>query len=87
DHSNADYDAEIIDRLGDLHERFEPVLARMIGALPRMNVYQEKLTTALEKAEDGDAQWVSAAEIESYHTVWFEMHEDLLRVLGREREE
>jgi hypothetical protein len=23
----------------------------------------------------------------SYHTVWFELHEDLLRILGRERVE
>ena len=25
--------------------------------------------------------------LDSYHTVWFELHEDILRVLGREREE
>jgi len=25
--------------------------------------------------------------VDSYHTVWFELHEDLLRILGREREE
>lgn len=87
DHSNKDYDADIIDRLGDLHERFEPILGRMITSLVRMKVYEQKLGSALEKAEDGDVEWVSAADIESYHTVWFEMHEDLLRILGRVREE
>ena len=87
DHSNKDYDADVIDRLGDLHERFEPILGRMITSLARMKVYEQKLGSALEKAEDGDIEWVSAADIESYHTVWFEMHEDLLRVLGRVREE
>ena len=44
-------------------------------------------TMRLEKAEDGKVEWVSDARIESYHTVWFELHEDLLRLLGRQREE
>jgi hypothetical protein len=42
---------------------------------------------ALEKAEDGATEWVSDAKIESYHTLWFELHEDLLRLMRREREE
>jgi len=45
------------------------------------------LTAALERAEDGAIEWVSDVRIASYHTVWFEMHEDLLRALGRERVE
>ena len=87
DHSNADYDDKIIGRLGDLHERFEPVLAIMVAREPRLKWYADKLTESLEKAEDGEIEWVSDATIESYHTVWFEMHEDLLRMLGRERSE
>lgn len=87
DHSNKDYDDKIIDRLGALHERFEPVLRRLSAELPRLDVYKGLLLNALEKAEDGEIEWVSDAKIASYHTVWFEMHEDLLRVLGRERDE
>ena len=87
DHSDKDYDADIIDKLGELHERFEPILERMVSTLQRMKVYVQKLGDALEKAEDGEIDCVSAADIESYHTVWFEMHEDLLRILGRVREE
>lgn len=87
DHSDADYDSKVIGQLGDLHERFEPILNAIIAADRRYQVYADKLTEALEKAEDGDIDWVSDARIESYHTVWFEMHEDLLRVLGRVRDE
>ena len=87
DHSNKDHDEKIIDRLGALHERSEPILKRMAAGLPRLGIYSELLTAALEKAEDGAAEWVSDARIASYHTVWFEMHEDLLRALGRERVE
>jgi hypothetical protein len=87
DHSDKEYDRKIIDRLGDLYERAEAVLDQLAGALPRMRIYREKLLVALEKAEDGAIAWVSDARIESYHTLWFELHEDLLRLMGREREE
>jgi len=87
DHSDKDYDARIIDRLGDLHERAEGVLDQLASALPRMAIYRAKLESALDKAEKGALAWVSDARIESYHTVWFELHEDLLRLMRRERSE
>ena len=87
DHADADYDNKIIDRLGALHESAERILAAMASVLPRMAIYREKLLTALERAEDGAIEWVSDAKIESYHTLWFELHEDLLCMLGKEREE
>jgi hypothetical protein len=87
DHADRAHDRRIIDRLGDLHERAEGVLSALAAGLPRLAIYRAKLTAALEKAEDGAIEWVSDARIESYHTVWFELHEDLLRILGRERTE
>jgi hypothetical protein len=86
-HGDKEYDARIIDRLGQLHERAEGLLERLAGVLPRFLIYRDKLLAALEKAEDGEIAWVSDARIESYHTLWFELHEDLLRLMGREREE
>ena len=87
DHTNKDYDDRLIDRLGALHERAEAILRQLAAGLPRLAIYAEKLESALEKAEDGAIEWVSGARIESYHTVWFELHEDLLRILGRTRQE
>ena len=87
DHSDPHYDARIIDRLGELHERAAPVLARFAQPVPRLQRYLERLETALDKVENGETQFVSGAKIDSYHTVWFELHEDLLRILARERDE
>ncbi len=87
DHSNKDHDMEVIDRLGDLHEKADRILARLEAELPRIAYYRDGLLSALERAEDGDIEWVSDAKIPSYHTLWFELHEDLLRLLGRIREE
>jgi hypothetical protein len=87
DHSDRAHDAAVIDRLGALHERAEPMLAALAGGLPRLKIYGDKLLAALEAAEDGDHEWVSDIRRDSYHTVWFELHEDLLRIMGCEREE
>lgn len=87
DHSDAAYDRRIIDRLGGLHERFEPILLALIAGESRLGLYQQKLDAALEKAEAGATAAVSDARSDSYHTVWFELHEDLLRLGGRQREE
>ncbi len=86
-HADHAYDDRLIARLGDLHERAEPLLAPMIASVPRLSTYKIKLTHALERAEDREIAWVSDAKLESYHTVWFELHEDLLRLLGKQREE
>jgi hypothetical protein len=87
DHSDKDYDDEIVDRLGKQHERAEKVLARFAELDPRLDVYRQRLDDAYDKVLAGDHDWVSGVKIDSYHTVWFELHEDLLRMLGREREE
>jgi hypothetical protein len=87
DHSDAAYDDSVIDRVGRIHDTVDGILKRLGKQLPRLNRYNEKLLEALEKAEDGDIQWISDAKSESYHTLWFELHEDLLRLVGREREE
>lgn len=87
DHSDADYDAGIVDRLGDQHERAEKVLDRFAVLDERLGIYKTRLDEAYDKVLAGEHDWVSGARIDSYHTVWFELHEDLLRMLGREREE
>ena len=87
DHSDKAHDAAVIDRLGGLHEQAEPILAKLAAGLPRLKYYGDRLLAALEKAEDGDREWVSDIRRDSYHTVWFELHEELLRIMGCEREE
>jgi hypothetical protein len=87
DHSDSDYDSKLIDRIAALHERAEPMLAAMAKSLPRLARYAERLGEALDKVDDGQIDYVSGAKISSYHTVWFELHEDLLRLLDRKRDE
>jgi hypothetical protein len=76
-----------VDRLGELHERAEPILRQLTADLPRLDVYRQRLEAAYDRALGGETDYVSGVRVDSYHTVWFELHEDLLRMLGRQREE
>lgn len=87
DHSDPAYDNAILDELGDLHERVEPILAAFAAAVPRLKVYADRLAAAYDRALAGDHDYVSGVRVDSYHMVWHELHEDLLRILGRTRQE
>ena len=87
DHSDADYDRDVIDRLGALHERGLKPLERFQALDERLGEYIRRLESAYDRVLAGEHEYVSGARVDSYHTVWFELHEDLLRMLGREREE
>lgn len=86
DHSDPDYDRDIVDRLGALHERGLKPLDRFRALDERLGEYPRRLERAYDKVLAGEHEFVSGARVDSYHTVWFELHEDLLRMLGRERE-
>ena len=50
-----------------------------------MGGYGSRLSSALAKVQGGDGDWFTKPTIDSYHTVWFELHENLLATLGIER--
>ena len=87
DHSDKEYDRGIIDRLGNLHEKAERVVGRCAESEARLSRYLARLESAYDKVLAGDLDYVSGVRIDSYHPVWFELHEDLLRMLGRTRQE
>ena len=85
-HDDADYDAAVLARLDDVHRRVTPIVAAAAAQLPRLNRYSAKLQTALDRLRAGDTSWLARPLIDSYHTVWFELHEELILAAGRTRE-
>jgi DNA-binding transcriptional MocR family regulator len=85
DHTDAAYDAAVVDRLQDLHRRALPVVAALAALLPRFGGYPARLQHAADRVGAGDRDWFTRPMIDSYHTVWFELHEDLLATLGLQR--
>ncbi len=81
DHSDPAYDARVLDRLTDLDKRADVVCAELAAAVPRFGRYRVRLTDALVRARSGAHEYV-ADDMASYHSVWFQLHEDLLNTLG-----
>jgi hypothetical protein len=85
DHTDPAYDEKIIGRLREVNTTVQPVCTELAAALDRFAGYGPRLARALERVEAGDRDWFAKPMIDSYHTIWFELHEDLLVTLGIER--
>jgi hypothetical protein len=85
DHADAGYDAAVVQRLVGIHDQVRPVTVDLRDALERFGSYGGRLRAALEKVCGGEHEWFTKPVIDSYHTIWFELHEDLLCTLGIER--
>jgi HPt (histidine-containing phosphotransfer) domain-containing protein len=85
-HQDAEYDAAVLARIDHVHQRVLPIIAAAAAQLPRLSAYSAKLQKALDKVKSGDTAWLTRPLIDSYHTVWFELHEELISAAGVTRE-
>lgn len=86
-HDDAEYDAAVLARLDEVHARTMPIIEAAAEQVPRLNAYAAKLAAALGKVKAGETAWLTRPLIDSYHTVWFELHEELIVAVGLTREE
>ena len=86
DHTDPDYDAKVLSRLIRIDTSVQRVCSDLAGRLMRFDIYATRLTAALERALGGHTAYVTDS-LDSYHTVWFQLHEDLLATLGISRED
>ena len=85
DHSDGEYDHAVLDRLAALHQRVLPLLDQIGDVAPRLRHYKRRLQRAVDAVVAGDHTYVSRPILDSYHTVWFELHEDLIGLAGLTR--
>jgi pyruvate, orthophosphate dikinase len=85
DHTDPAYDAQVLGTLAELHADTVAWMAPLAGAFPRFGRYRARLEHALAAACDGDQRYVTSPRVDSYHSVWFELHEDLIRLANRQR--
>jgi DNA-binding MarR family transcriptional regulator len=85
DHTDTAYDQRIVDRLVELDAGFAPLLGQIVSVAPRLEPYPARFAGALQKVQAGDHTWIARPMIDSYHTVWFELHEDLIGLAGLNR--
>jgi pyruvate,orthophosphate dikinase len=85
DHSDAAYDAETLNRLAILHDTTTSWLAPTTATARRLARYDTRLARALERARAGEPLYIASPRVDSYHSIWFELHEHLIRLAGRRR--
>ena len=85
DHSDPAHDKAVIGRLREVDDAVQPVCELLADQLTRFSGYGPRLGRAVANVENGDVDWFTKPLIDSYHTVWFELHEDLLVTLAIER--
>lgn len=86
-HTDAAHDAQVLARLEPLHEGVTSIGESLAQILGRFGSYVPRFNHAWTRLGANDVDWLTRPLIDSYHTVWFELHEDLLATLGRTRSE
>lgn len=87
DHTDAMYDAGVRDRLDDIDDETAPILHRLAAILPGFGEYVPRLQAALDRLDAGDTAWLASPLLDSYHTVWMHLHQELLLTLGMTRKQ
>jgi len=87
DHQDPVYDWSVIDRLVAHDSATGPVLRSLGRQVSRFAQYRERLRGARRHVEADEHDWLLSPRIDSYHTVWMQLHEDLLLGLGLRRAE
>ena len=85
DHGDAEYDQQVLSEMFKDHGSLKLLVATHLASCPLLKDYARRLEKAYASVTAGDYQFVTGALIDSYHTVWFEFHEALIRLSGRDR--
>ena len=76
------YDNEILAELDRLDDAVQPICSDLAAVLERFAYYNGRFAVARLRVHDGEHDWFTKPMIDSYHAVWFELHENLLATLN-----
>ena len=77
---------DLVDKLKTIDGKAGPFLRRLSEACERFSAYRPRLKNALHQIEEeGDRKYFCGLLVDSYHTAWWQLHEDLLIGIGVDR--
>ena len=85
DHEDAEYDQQVLTEMFKDHDSLKHLFTNHLASCPLLLDYARRLEIAYAHVCAGHQQFIAGALIDSYHTVWFEFHEALIRLSGRDR--
>jgi hypothetical protein len=77
DHTNAEYDAAVLENLAHLHNAAEPTVAALGRADDRLAPLGPRLEAALLEVQDGGTDMFTGVEPGTYQDVWMQLHDEL----------
>jgi hypothetical protein len=87
DHSDEAYDKSVLEGLDlRIHHEISDLIDTIAMSVSRVGGYKERLDRALSKIRSGNTRYLTAPDRDSYHTVWFELHQDLIGLAGTTRQ-
>jgi pyruvate, orthophosphate dikinase len=84
--ADADWEG-LVGAVARIQEGLAPLLEAICGQAQRLRSYNGRFVAALEAMRSGDRTMLASPLKDSYHTVWFEYHEELITLCGRDRAE
>ncbi len=87
DHTDEAHDAGVLVEFRSLSRDASAWLESLVAGLPRLDLYVARLTRAASQVENGDTMYLASPRVDSFHSIWFELHEDLILLAGRTRED
>jgi len=85
EHTDEEWDQRVLTTLSSLSDELRPVCQELGGRFVRFRGYYARFAAALARVEQGEHSWVARPRVDSCHTVWMELHEDLVATLGIRR--
>ncbi len=82
DHTDWRWDERVLRALGTLGRELTQLTDALAGCLQRFDGYGARYAAALAQVDRGQRRYVDSPEVDSCHTVWIQLHEDLLSTLG-----
>jgi hypothetical protein len=85
EHTDKKWDQRVLTTLSSLSDELGPLCQELAWRFVRFRGYDDRFVTALARVERGEHSWVARPRVDSCHTVWMELHEDLIATLGIQR--
>jgi pyruvate,orthophosphate dikinase len=75
----------VVVSLTEIDAALHPLIEETAAQLPRLAAYAPRFRAALTALRAGDPSMLASPLKDSYHTVWFEFHEELIHATARDR--
>ena len=71
--------------MSEVHPAVQELVARAVELVPRLAPYRARFDTAMDHVQHGEEKYLVSVLLDSYHTIWFQFHEELIAMVGRTR--